>query len=451
MTGAGWGGGFPTEGGTLVGPLTIDTGSAPAFEIDSSATSGTLARINFDTATTQAGAYIGLDIDLTTNLTDNDTAITGLRIQTDSTAAAAAAGQGALVINSDATLARVLDIDVANTAGTIGIIRYGAATTQTAALIGLDVDLTTNLTDNDTAITGLRISTDSTAAAAAAGEGALVINSDATLARVVDIDVANTASSVGMLSMRYGSAATLTGLLVGIRLDLSNVTASSNQQISFQTVLATGAGSTSMCYHGDYRATAGTTNGIYRANIGSATTITGTLVGYNADLSTNVTNAAQLVSAFNTTQLLSSTGRTNLIAGTGSEGQTCNFGWWSENLTLSVAGATTNTTNTIPADSFILAVDAYITTSITGVDSTAVQIGDSVTAARFASLAALTAGTVDVGLTHLEAAINSATTGAIVRAATTVRVTLSGGADNTPTAGAVRITVRYITFGAATS
>ena len=370
--GAGWGGGFPTEGGTLVGALTIDTGTAPAFEIDSSATSGTLARINFDGATTQAGAYIGLDLNLTTNLTDNDTAITGLRIQTDSTAAAATAGEGALVINSDATLARVLDIDVANTAGTIAKIRYGAGATLTAALIGISLDLVTNVTANAQNVTGIQINIPASAS----------INSPC-----LDLTQRNQSANLGFVYCHHDAAVTYNASCRGIFIDQN----------------------------------------------------------------TNVTNAAQAVDGIDISQLLSSTGRTNLIQGSGNNAQTCDIGWWSENLTLSVAGATTNTTNTIPADSFILAVDAYITTTIAGVDSTAVQIGDATTAARFASLVALTAGTVDVGLTHLEAAINSATTGAIVRTATTVRVTLSGGADNTPTAGAVRITVRYITFGAATS
>ena len=132
-------------------------------------------------------------------------------------------------------------------------------------------------------------------------------------------------------------------------------------------------------------------------------------------------------------------------------GQTLVISSISENLTLSVAGATTDSSVQIPADSLILAVDAYITAEITGVDSTDVQIGDGTTAARFASLTALTVGTTDVGLTHLETAINSATTGCIVRAATAIRVTLAGGADNTPTAGAVRLTARYINFGGASS
>ena len=446
--GVGWGGGFPTEGGTLVGPLTIDTGTAPAFEIDSSATSGTLVRINFDGATTQAGAYIGLDIDLTTNLTDNDTAITGLRIQTDSTAAAAAAGQGALVINSDATLARVLDIDVANTAGTIGYIRYGASATLSSTLIGLDLDLQTNVASTAQLVDGLIVRIGASSSGSTRG-----------------ILVRSTQTGGSFIEGNFSGASTWGGQVTGLNLDLStNVTPGSNSYRGVY-VLIPASTAASAANQGalviDCNATVGRVLDIDVANTsgtlgiiryGAAVTFaTAATIGLNIDQSTNVTNAAQTVSAYATTQLLSSTGRTSMLAGTGNNAQTCNFGWWSENLTLSVAGATTNTTNTIPADSFILAVDAYITAEITGVDSTAVQIGDATTAARFASLVALTVGTVDVGLTHLEAAINSATTGAIVRAATSVRVTLSGGADNTPTAGAVRITVRYITFGAATS
>jgi len=123
----------------------------------------------------------------------------------------------------------------------------------------------------------------------------------------------------------------------------------------------------------------------------------------------------------------------------------------SELVTLSTVGATTDTTIQIPANSLVLGVTVRVTTGITGIDSTALQFGDSTTAARFGSIAAFTAGTTGVGLNHLQGGISTDATGPIVTSATAVRLTLSGGTDNTPSAGAVRVTIHYISLTAPTS
>lgn len=123
----------------------------------------------------------------------------------------------------------------------------------------------------------------------------------------------------------------------------------------------------------------------------------------------------------------------------------------SENLTLSTLGATTDSAIQIPANSFILAVDAIITTAIAGVNSTTVSIGDSTTAARFGTMASMSQGTSTVGITQLSGASTTLATGPSTSSALNIRITLSGGADNTPSAGAVRITAHYIVLGAATS
>jgi len=123
----------------------------------------------------------------------------------------------------------------------------------------------------------------------------------------------------------------------------------------------------------------------------------------------------------------------------------------SELVTLSTVGATTDTTIQIPANSLVLGVTVRVTTTIAGIDSTALQIGDATTAARFGSIAAFTAGTTGVGLSHLQGGISTDAAGPIVTSATAVRLTLSGGADNTPSAGAVRVTIHYISLTAPTS
>jgi len=116
-----------------------------------------------------------------------------------------------------------------------------------------------------------------------------------------------------------------------------------------------------------------------------------------------------------------------------------------------VGSSTTDTTMTIPANSLVLGVTVRVTTTITGIDSTALEIGDATTADRFGSIAAFTAGTTGVGLNHLQGGISTDATGPIVTSATAVRLTLSGGTDNAASAGAVRVTIHYISLTAPTS
>lgn len=122
-----------------------------------------------------------------------------------------------------------------------------------------------------------------------------------------------------------------------------------------------------------------------------------------------------------------------------------------QNVTLSTAGNTTDTTIQIPANSFVLAVSVRVTTTIAGVDSTSLQVGDATTAERFGSIGTLTANTTGVGLNQLQGSVSINAAGPIVTSATAVRLTLTGGSDNIPSAGAVRVTIHYIQLTAATS
>jgi hypothetical protein len=137
---------------------------------------------------------------------------------------------------------------------------------------------------------------------------------------------------------------------------------------------------------------------------------------------------------------------------TGPNGATTLTGTVTENITLNTGGDTTDSTIDLPANSFILSVTARVTTTIADVDSTTIQLGDPTTATRFNSTAsALTAGTTIVGLNQLQGAISTDAAGPVQLSTAKVRITLAGGADNTPSAGAVRITIHYITLGAPTS
>lgn len=123
----------------------------------------------------------------------------------------------------------------------------------------------------------------------------------------------------------------------------------------------------------------------------------------------------------------------------------------SENTTLSTSGATTDSAIDLPANSIILSVSARVTTTIAGVDSTLFEIGDPTTAGRFGSTATLTSGATIVGLNQMQGGISTDATGPVQVTTAKVRFTLSGGGDNTPSAGVVRITIHYITITAPTS
>ena len=137
----------------------------------------------------------------------------------------------------------------------------------------------------------------------------------------------------------------------------------------------------------------------------------------------------------------------NLIEVQGQHGDLLAVHCATENLTLSTSGTTTNTSaNLLPANALILAVVCRVTTTIT--TATNWSVGDSTTAARFSSAnGTLTAGTTSVGLNHQQGAVTTDAAGPVQVSATTVRITTTG----TPGAGAIRITVYYISLTAPTS
>ena len=118
----------------------------------------------------------------------------------------------------------------------------------------------------------------------------------------------------------------------------------------------------------------------------------------------------------------------------------------SENLTLSIAGTTTDTTIDLPAGSLILGVLGRVTTTIT--TATDWGLGDPTTALRFAAVnATMTAGATSIGILQWSGAVSTLATGPSQPAAAKVRVTTTG----TPGAGAIRITIFYLQLVAPTS
>ena len=292
--------------------VTINTSTAPALDILTDAVSGTILRVQHDVSTTPTGALTAVLADLTTNWAAGNVGHTGVDIRIPATTAVAANGVAALAINSDATVARVVDLDVANVSGTIAQIRYGALISLSEKLTGLLVDLS-NTTPGSNSIQGLEILTAAGTAADSAGTAVLHIDSNCTLQRVVDVDVANTGGTIA--GVRYGGAATLTAALTGLSVNLNtNVTPSAgastyinglviqvpNSIVTDFPSAATGPGvltvaSGALIVYS--RQTLGRVADFLGENLGGthvfirypvATTITATVSGLNVNMNTNV-------------------------------------------------------------------------------------------------------------------------------------------------------------------
>lgn len=132
----------------------------------------------------------------------------------------------------------------------------------------------------------------------------------------------------------------------------------------------------------------------------------------------------------------------------GTHGESMTLAQVSEEITLDTGAAFTDSTaNLLPANSIILGVVAYVTTTIT--DSTGWKLGDAVTDGRFtANNTNLVAGTKDIGLAQLQGAVATDAAGPIQTTAAKLRVTMAGG---NPGAGTVRVTVFYLAAVAPTA
>ena len=116
---------------------------------------------------------------------------------------------------------------------------------------------------------------------------------------MIDIAVANVASNVGMVYLRYGTATTLTDSIIGFESNfVTNVTGNGMAAYNFlgRGVVANNVGS---IFYADWRGTAGTTDGIIHASVDGTTTLTGSLTGLVLNLTTNVTAGANAVIGIN--------------------------------------------------------------------------------------------------------------------------------------------------------
>ncbi len=181
-------------------------------------------------------------------------------------------GGVALTIDQDDTDDTALDIDVANVGGDIINLDWNTATTQTAALTGLDLDFTNLTTSGSHALYGLHLNDqagatasteygiyvqgtnwdqgiytedDITLAAAAnlavlGGEVAITEDSAGNVPLAITgaasqtgslIDLNGTSVSGDMVNLDWTSGTTQTGALTGIDVDLTNLTASGSHAL----------------------------------------------------------------------------------------------------------------------------------------------------------------------------------------------------------------------------
>lgn len=211
-------GAVPQWVSTITGPIEIaNLGVGPNFKVDNKLTGGTLVSFSHDTAVTLDGTTIGLDIDLNTNVTGGSQTATGLQIKLPT---AAGSGADGILIYTFAPIANAIDIRTRSEQSNIFNISYDTGTTLAAALTGINLDLTSSVTHNAQVITGLSISTAATTAANANAQGAIVVNSDGTAARLLDLDGANTS---GTLAAIRATSATHSGTLTGLHLDLDQM------------------------------------------------------------------------------------------------------------------------------------------------------------------------------------------------------------------------------------
>lgn len=134
---------------------------------------------------------------------------------------------------------------------------------------------------------------------------------------------------------------------------------------------------------------------------------------------------------------------------TGNNGSLWKFTQYTELLTLSTSGTTTDTTAfLLPSNALILAVQHRITTTISGGGVTTYKVGDSTVADRFQLADAnLTAVNGAVGLQQWQGSVAADNKGPVQFGSAKVRITT----DATPTQGAIRITVFAIEFTPPTS
>lgn len=168
-------------------------------------------------------------------------------------------------------------------------------------------------------------------------------------------------------------------------------------------------------------------------------------VGYGPTLSLNGGTVTGAVTANSFTSTGSITSSTSLII-KDSNGGSVTYGTSMELVTVSTSATTDSTTNLLPANSVVDAVNVFVVNAIP--TAATFNVGDATTAARFASAVSVAASTAAVGIIQ-QGSTGVAASTVIQSAAAKVRLTpsLTPGTST----GQVRLISYWRTFVAPTS
>lgn len=118
-------------------------------------------------------------------------------------------------------------------------------------------------------------------------------------------------------------------------------------------------------------------------------------------------------------------------------------------VSLTTSGATTVITLDIPVGAVILGVAANVTTAVAGVSASGVTATLAFTGGSTLAIGTfVSAGDGNVAKnTKITLAYNPASSSTVVSSSVAnAALVFSGGADNTPSAGAIRVVVQYLTM-----
>lgn len=400
-----------------------------------------LFRASSDSANILSGAYRGVVCDLSTNVTPGANEVSGVIITIPATSRAATAGEGAFVINSDATAARVLDIDIANTSGVALMVRYGAAAVWAGTVTGLQLNFSTNVTPGANAFTGVLMNVPASTAPESTG---LNINSSLTTATgaILAGTIKNTQG--GAIQITYGGATALGGAVVAIDLDLAtSVTPGANAITALRfnvaaTTRADGAAEGAIVitdqatrqrtFDIDIRKTSGT---FMLVRYGAATVLSADITGISLSLASNVTAGANGVTAYACTLPdISGDNPATIVSAQGANAQGLFLRVKTELHTLAAA-ATSDTTILFPANTIGMIVAVRVTTAVTTSAATnTFSVGVPGATTRYGS-----------GISGGLGTTNKAPGSADYTSATAIRFSAPGA--ETFTAGVIRVTMWY--------
>ena len=209
--------GAGTISSTTTSGITLDSGTTGAVNIGNGGNGKTITMGNNSGATA---------INLTTgtgSLTHTSSVATGTGASSAFVFNASSLTSGtALRLTSTTTSGLLFDQNATNTSGTIDNLAYGAATTLSGAVTGLNIDLSTNVTSTTQALTGINL--------LLAADTNIDTHSDTGLSMTLGATTQNTAASTGnaigvdisMGALTLTSGTALNGY--GLRVTTGNVT-----------------------------------------------------------------------------------------------------------------------------------------------------------------------------------------------------------------------------------